>query len=70
MDWSKRSKWYGGCHYSRDRGRGTLKISQQNFAEELVKKFHVNSKPSLPLGVSVKLDEFDEDKKSENWPFR
>ena len=50
-------KWYGGCHYSRDRERGTL--SQQNFAEELVKKFHVNSKESIPLGVNVKLDEFD-----------
>ena len=31
-------KWYGGCRYSRDRKRGTLTISQQSFAEELVKK--------------------------------
>ena len=31
-------KWYGGYHYSRDRKRGTLTISQQNFAE-LVKRF-------------------------------
>ena len=30
-------KWYGGCRYSRDRERGTLTISQQSFAEELVK---------------------------------
>ena len=31
-------KWYGGCRYWRDRKRGTLTISQQSFAEELVKK--------------------------------
>ena len=34
-------KWYGGRRYSRDRKRGTLTISQQSFAEELVKKFRV-----------------------------
>ena len=28
-------KWYRGCHYSRDRGRVTLTISQHKFAEEL-----------------------------------
>ena len=36
-------KWYGGCRYSRDRKRGTLTISQQSFAQELVKKFRVTS---------------------------
>ena len=43
-------KWYGGCHCSRDRQRGTLTISQQNFAEELVKKFRVTSVQNVPLG--------------------
>ena len=42
-------KWYGGCRYSRDRKRGTLTISQQSFAEELVKKFRVTSVQSVPL---------------------
>ena len=42
-------KWYGGCRYSRDRKRGTLTISQQSFAEELVKKFRVTSVLSVPL---------------------
>ena len=42
-------KWYGGCRYSRDRERGTLMISQQSFAEELVKKFRVTSVQSVPL---------------------
>ena len=48
-------KWYGGCRYSRDRKRGTLTISQQSFAEELVKKFRVTSVQSVPLKVGVKL---------------
>ena len=52
-------KWYGGCRYSRDRKRGTLTISRQSFAEELVKKFHVTSVQSVPLKVGVKLEEFD-----------
>ena len=63
-------KWYGGCRYSRDRKRDTLTISQQSFAEELVKKFRVTSVKSVPLKVGVKLEEFDEDKETESWPFR
>ena len=63
-------KWYGGCRYSRDRKRGTLTISQQSFAEELVKKFRVTSVQSVPLKVGVKLEEFDEDEETDSWPFR
>ena len=63
-------KWYGGCRYPRDRKRGTLTISQQSFAEELVKKFRVTSVQSVPLKVGVKLEEVDEDEETESWPFR
>ena len=63
-------KWYGGCRYSRDRKRGILTISQQSFAEELVKKFRVTSVQSVPLEVGVKLEGFDEDEETESWPFR
>ena len=63
-------KWYGGCRYSRDRKRGTLTISQQSFAEELVKKFRVTFIQSVPLKVGVKLEEFDENEETESWPFR
>ena len=63
-------KWYGGCRYSRDRERGTLTISKHSFAEELVKKFRVTSIQSVLLRVRVKLEEFDEDKETESWPFR
>ena len=62
-------KCYGGCQYSRDRKRGTLTISQQRFAEELVKKFRVTSVQSVPLKVGVKLEEFDENEETESWPF-
>ena len=47
------SKWYGGCHYSSDRGRGTLTTPQQSFAEELVKKFRVTFVQSVPLRAGV-----------------
>ena len=63
-------KWYGGCRYSRDRERGTLTISQQSFAEELVKKFGVTSVQNVPLRVGLKLEEFDVDEETESWPFR
>ena len=63
-------KWYGGCRYSRDRKRGTLTTSQQSFAEELVKKFRVTFVQSVPLRVGVKLEEFDENEKTESCPFR
>ena len=29
-------RWYGGCHYTREREMGTLTISQKTFADELV----------------------------------
>ena len=45
-------------------------ISQQSFAEELVKKFRVTSVTSVPLKVRVELEEFDEDEETEGWPFR
>ena len=35
-----------------------------------MKKFRVTSVQSVPLKVGVKLEEFDEDKETESWPFR
>ena len=63
-------RWCGGCHYTREREMGTLTISQKTFADELGKKICVTSTQSVPLRVSVKLEEFNEDEKVENWPFR
>ena len=45
-------------------------ISQKTFADELVKTFCVTSSQSVPLRVGVKLEEFDERERVENWPFR
>ena len=36
-------RWYGGCHYTREREMDTLTISQKYFADELVKTFCVTS---------------------------
>ena len=63
-------RWYGGCHYAREREMGTLTISQKTFADELVKKYGVTSTQSVPLRVGIKLEEFNEDEMVENWPFR
>ena len=63
-------RWYGGCHYTREWEMGTLTISQKTFVDELVKKLCVTSVQSVPLRVGVNLEEFDEDGRVENWPFR
>ena len=63
-------KWHGLCHFSRGRERGALTISQHSFTETLVKKLQVASIQSVPLRVGVELEEFDEDEKTESWPFR
>ena len=63
-------RWYEGCHYTRKREMGTLTISQKTFADELVKRFCVTSTQSVPLRVGVKLEEFNEYERAENWPFR
>ena len=63
-------KWYGGCFYSRDRDRGTLTISQHSFAQDLVKKFCVDSVQNVPIKVGAKLENFSEDDVTEDWPFR
>ena len=63
-------RWYGGYYYTQEREMGTLMISQKPFVDELVKKICVTSMQSVPLGVGVKLEEFDEDERVENWPFR
>ena len=50
--------------HTREREMGTLTISQKTFADELVIFFCVTAR------VGVKIEEFDEHEKVENWPFR
>ena len=63
-------KWYGGCRYSTDRETDTLTISQQSFAEELMKKFGVTFVRNVLLRAGLKLEEFGKGEKTENWTFR
>ena len=42
-------RWYGGCHYTREREMGSLTISQKTFADELVKKFCLTFTQSVSL---------------------
>ena len=63
-------RWYGSCHYTREREMGTLTIPHKTFADELVKKYSVTSTQSVPLRVGVKLVEFNENEMVENRPFR
>ena len=58
-----KSNGYAGCHRSRDRDSGTLAISQEIFAQDLLKKFRVTSIQSVSLIVGVSLEEFDEMRK-------
>ena len=44
---------YGGCHYTREQEMGTLTVSQDTCADELVKTFCVTSTQSVPLRVGV-----------------
>ncbi|CAB1117587.1 unnamed protein product [Ectocarpus sp. CCAP 1310/34] len=63
-------RWYSGCFYERDWDAGTLKISQQTYAEELGMEFGVEYGKEIPLPVRLKLSEFDQDEEVVSWPFR
>ena len=51
-------------------GHGYSDDIPKTFADELLKTFCVTSTQSVPLRVGVKLEEFIEDEKVENWPLR
>ena len=62
--------WYAGCRFSRDWDAGTLKISQQAFAENTAASFDVSSGRNTPLSTGLKLEEFNENEPVGDWPFR
>ena len=57
--------WYGGCHYSRDKERGLLTISQQAFIQRLVEKYGHGSSTSISDSLGINLEDFEGD-----WSFR
>ena len=63
-------RWYAGCRFEWDRVAGTVKTSQQAFAEKIVAKFGVTRGKPNPMVVGLKLDEFDREKAEVEKSFR
>ena len=64
-------KVYSGLVYERDWDAGLLKISQEGYAMELVKKFGVEGEKDVPLSKTMRLDEWKEgDDLPDSVPFR
>lgn len=61
---------YAGIRFSRDRAAGTIKLSQDTFARNLVEKFGVTRNKDIPMVVGLKLDEFDSSEPDVSEPFR
>ena len=62
---------YAGIQFfSRDLALGTVTLSQQAFAENLVTKFGVTRNKETPMAVGVKLEEFDAREPNVHEPFR
>ena len=59
-----------GIRFSRDLTLGTVTLSQQVFAENLVAKFGVTHNKETPMAVEVKLEEFDAREPNVREPFR
>ena len=63
-------RWYAGCHFSRDKKKGLLTISQKAFTDKIVEKFGIVSNRTIPAVVGLKLEEFEKDESEGDWPFR
>ncbi|CAB1106941.1 unnamed protein product [Ectocarpus sp. CCAP 1310/34] len=63
-------RWYSACFYERDVQRGLLRISQQRFTEQLTAEYGIEWGRSVPLPVSVKLTDYDENEACADVPFR
>lgn len=51
---------YAGIRFSRDRAAGTITLSQETFARNLVEKYGVTCSKDIPMVVDMRFDEFDE----------
>ena len=61
---------YAGCRFSRDFDSGTITISQQTVAENIVEKFGVTRFKETPMIVGLRLDDFDPTEPDVDEPFR
>ena len=63
-------RWYAGCRYSGDAMLGTVAMSQQAVAENIVAKFGVTQNKETPMVVGLKLEQFGADEPDVEEPFR
>ena len=61
---------YTGCRFSRDFDSGTITISQQTVAENMVENFGVTRTKETPIIVGLRLDDFDPTEPDVDEPFR
>ena len=61
---------YAGCRFSRDFDSGTIAISQQTVAENMVQKFGVTRTKETPMVIGLRLDDFDPTEPDVDEPFR
>lgn len=61
---------YAGIRFSRNRAAGTITLSQETFARNLVEKFGVTRNKDIPMVVGLSLDEFDASEPDVEEPFR
>ncbi|CAB1119976.1 unnamed protein product [Ectocarpus sp. CCAP 1310/34] len=61
---------YAGIRFSRDFAQGTITLSQQTYATNMVAKFGVTRNKETPMAVGVKLEEFDACEPDVEEPFR
>ena len=61
---------YAGCQFSRDFDSGTITISQQTVAENMVEKFGTTRTKETPMAVGLRLDDFDPTERDVDEPFR
>ena len=61
---------YVGYQFSRDFDSGTITISQQTVAENIMEKFDVTRSKETPMVVGLRLDDFDPTEPDVDEPFR
>ena len=60
---------YAGCRCSRDFDSGTITISQQTVAENIVEKFGIPRTKKTPMVVGLRLEDFDPTEPDVDEPF-
>ena len=62
--------WYDGCGIERDVELGAIKLSQEAYAESLIKRFDVQSISGIPASPGADLGPKQDDEPGGDWPVR